>query len=84
MPWRSYDGGDHIIYIGEIVDAHTSGKPHCCTTAALFMISGEPSVDSLWTLCADDPHSGWFDSTTTFTPFHLAHTDDPEHLTASA
>ncbi|QTI71231.1 flavin reductase family protein [Gordonia sp. L191] len=84
VPWRSYDGGDHIIYIGEIVDAHTSGKPPLLYYRSTFHDLGEPSVNSLWTLCADDPHSGWFDSTTTFTPFHLAHNDDPEHTTASA
>lgn len=70
-PWRTYDGGDHTIFIGEIVDAEASGKPPLLYYRSTFHDLGEPSVNSLWTLSADDPHSGWFDSTTTFTPFHL-------------
>lgn len=72
IPWRSYDGGDHIIFIGEIVDAQASGKPPLLYYRSTFHDLGEPTVNSLWTLSADDPHSGWFDSTTTFTPFHLS------------
>lgn len=73
--WRSYDGGDHIIFIGEIVDAMSSGKPPLLYYRSTFHDLGEPSVNALWSLSADDPHSGWFDSTTTFTPFHLRRAD---------
>ncbi|WLP91509.1 flavin reductase family protein [Gordonia sp. NB41Y] len=70
-PWRSYDGGDHIIFIGEIVEAEASGKSPLLYYRSTFHDLGEPSSTSAWSLCADDPHSGWFDSNTTFTPFHL-------------
>jgi hypothetical protein len=67
-PWRSYDGGDHVIFIGEIVDAHNTEKRPLLYYRNTFHDLGEPSVKSLWTLSADDPHSGWFDATTTFVP----------------
>jgi flavin reductase (DIM6/NTAB) family NADH-FMN oxidoreductase RutF len=67
-PWRSYDGGDHIIFLGEVVDAHSTDKPPLLYYRSTFHDLGEPSVNSLWTLSADDPHSGWFDATTTFAP----------------
>jgi flavin reductase (DIM6/NTAB) family NADH-FMN oxidoreductase RutF len=67
-PWRSYDGGDHVIFIGEIVDAHSTEKRPLLYYRNTFHDLGEPSVMSLWTLSADDPHSGWFDATTTFVP----------------
>lgn len=72
VPWRSYDGGDHIIFIGEIVDAHAGDKPPLLYYRSTFHDLGEPSVRSLWTLSADDPHSGWFDATTSFTPFSVS------------
>ncbi|MEP9412834.1 flavin reductase family protein [Gordonia sp. VNQ95] len=82
-PWRSYDGGDHLIFIGEIVDAEASGNPPLLYYRSTFHDLGEPSVNSLWTLCADDPHSGWFDATTTFTPFHLTRGGNAETPTSS-
>lgn len=67
-PWQSYDGGDHIIFIGEIVDAQSTDKRPLLYYRSTFHDLGEPSVKSLWTLSADDPHSGWFDAKTTFVP----------------
>lgn len=72
VPWRSYDGGDHIIFIGEIVDAEASGRPPLLYYRSTFHDLGAPTCDSRWSLSADDPHAGWFDAATTFTPFHLS------------
>lgn len=71
-PWTSYDGGDHIIYLGEIVDAQTLDKPPLLYYRSTFHDLGVPSAHSLWALSADDPHCGWFDAATTFTPEQCA------------
>ncbi len=72
VPWAEYDGGDHIIFIGEIVAAHTTGKEPLLFYRSTFHDLGTPSATSIWRGCLDDPHSGWFDATATFTPFQLA------------
>ncbi|MBS1694342.1 MAG: flavin reductase family protein [Actinobacteria bacterium] len=77
LPWRTYDGGDHIIFIGEIVDAHAPDNPPKAPLLyyrSTFHDLGAPSVNSLWTLSADDPHSGWFDATTNFAPLYQLRT----------
>lgn len=69
-PWREYDGGDHIIFIGEIVDAHTTGKPPLLFYRSTFHDLGSTSGSAVWNGCQDDPHSGWFDAGDSFTPLH--------------
>ena len=70
-PWAEYDGGDHIIFIGEIVAAESSGKDPLLFYRSTFHDLGSPSASAAWNGSMDDPNSGWFDSTTSFTPFHL-------------
>ena len=71
VPWREYDGGDHIIFIGEIVDAQSSGKDPLLFYRSTFHDPGATSSTTVWNGSQDDPHSGWFDATTSFTPIHL-------------
>ncbi|MEE2032794.1 flavin reductase family protein [Rhodococcus chondri] len=71
-PWREYDGGDHVIYIGEIVDAVTRDKDPLLFYRSTFHDLGTPSGTAAWNGCMDDPTSGWFDANTRFSPFHLA------------
>jgi len=71
VPWREYDGGDHIIFIGEIVDAQSSGKDPLLFYRSTFHDLGATSSTTVWNGSQDDPHSGWFDATTSFTPIHL-------------
>lgn len=72
-PWREYDGGDHVIYIGEIVDAVSNEEiDPILFYRSTFHDLGAPSISAAWNGSMDDPHSGWFDADTRFTPFHLA------------
>ncbi|MFE3293177.1 flavin reductase family protein [Rhodococcus sp. NPDC059234] len=68
VPWREYDGGDHLIFIGEIVDAETSGRDPLLFYRSTFHDLGAPSATLAWSCSQDDPHSGWFDAKTSFTP----------------
>ncbi|MDT2004100.1 flavin reductase family protein [Rhodococcus opacus] len=70
-PWAQYDGGDHIIFIGEIVDVTTSNDDPLLFYRSKFHNLGSPTAGSAWNGSMDDPHSGWFDATTSFTPLHL-------------
>ncbi|MFC9360179.1 flavin reductase family protein [Rhodococcus sp. NPDC057014] len=71
-PWASYDGGDHVIFIGEIVDASVdSAKDPLLFYRSTFHDLGAASGTTAWNGCLDDPHSGWFDAAASFTPLHL-------------
>nr|WP_296775780.1 flavin reductase family protein [Rhodococcus sp. (in: high G+C Gram-positive bacteria)] len=70
-PWAEYDGGDHSIFIGEIVEATSSGKDPLLFYRSTFHDLGTPTASAAWNGSMDDPHSGWFDSATSFTPLHL-------------
>lgn len=72
IPWREYDGGDHIIYIGEIIDASSRDVDPLLFFRSTFHDLGAPSASAAWNGSLDDPHSGWFDAQTKFTPLHLA------------
>jgi hypothetical protein len=39
-PWRTYDGGDHVIFIGEIVDVQLSNREPPAVTPAGIGTSG--------------------------------------------
>ncbi|ETT23950.1 nitrilotriacetate monooxygenase component B [Rhodococcus aetherivorans] len=68
-PWAEYDGGDHVIFVGEIVDASVDAeKDPLLFFRSTFHDLGDRSGSTAWNGCLDDPHSGWFDATTTFTP----------------
>ena len=64
VPWAEYDGGDHVIFIGEIVDAVAAGKPPLLCYRSKFHSLGAPSAQLTWTGCADDPETGWFGAST--------------------
>lgn len=71
VPWAQYDGGDHVIFVGEIVDASSSGKDPLLFYRSTFHDLGMPSASAAWNGSLDDPHSGWFDASTPFSPFHV-------------
>ncbi|NDK89272.1 flavin reductase family protein [Gordonia desulfuricans] len=68
-PWASYDGGDHIIFVGEIVDAHvdTSSEP-LLFYRSKFHDLGETTATAAHCSDLDDPHRRWFGATARFTP----------------
>ncbi|RDB48626.1 flavin reductase family protein [Tsukamurella tyrosinosolvens] len=71
IPWAQYDGGDHIIFIGEIVAAESSGKQPLLFYRSTFHDLGAPSSAAVWSGSCDDSLNGWFDAETSFTPLHL-------------
>lgn len=68
-PWRQYDGGDHTIFIGEIVDAVSDPT----LAPILFFRStfhdiGPKSHETSWAMSGDDPDAGWFGANAVLTP----------------
>lgn len=67
-PWAVYDGGDHVIFVGEIVDVELNDSPPLLFHRSAFKGLGERVGASAWAACSDDPNTGWFDANTEFTP----------------
>jgi len=70
-PWASYDGGDHVLFLGEVVEIDTRPAAPLLFHGSTFKRLGPKLHASAWTGCSDDPDTGWFDATTTFMPAHL-------------
>lgn len=77
-PWRTYDGGDHQILIGEVVDIEVSDTEPLLFFCGKFREIGVPRTGVHWSASIDSPESGWFDASTVFTPLR-----PHEHRTAS-
>ncbi|WP_307201621.1 flavin reductase family protein [Nocardioides zeae] len=67
-PWRVDDGGDHLLFLGEVVDVAVTDARPLLFHGSAFHELGRRSADAAWTGCADDPHRGWFDATSSFSP----------------
>ncbi|ANZ41841.1 flavin reductase [Lentzea guizhouensis] len=63
-PWRTYDGGDHLIVIGEVAGIEISDADPLLFFGGAFRSLAEP--DNHWHICADSLDTGWFGSS--FTP----------------
>lgn len=70
--WRTDDGGDHLLFLGEVMDVEVHDRRPLLFHASAFHHLGGRSADATWLHCADDPHSGWFDAATRFTPIPSA------------
>jgi flavin reductase (DIM6/NTAB) family NADH-FMN oxidoreductase RutF len=66
VPWREYDGGDHTIVIGEIVDAVVTDRPPLTYYRRQFHELGRSTADAHWSGSSDDPFAGWFGAMTSF------------------
>ncbi len=66
--WRADDGGDHVLFLGEVVDVTTTEQPPLLFHDSAFHELGAQSSDVVWLGCQDDPHRGWFDESACFTP----------------
>ncbi|MQA82829.1 MAG: flavin reductase [Streptosporangiales bacterium] len=54
-PWRIYDGGDHVLVVGEVVTAdHRPGEP-LLFTGGSFAMTGLPLHDAPRMVARDDP-----------------------------
>ncbi|PWJ45784.1 NADH-FMN oxidoreductase RutF, flavin reductase (DIM6/NTAB) family [Quadrisphaera granulorum] len=67
LPWRTYDGGDHVIVIGEVVDAVVTGAAPLVYHGGRFRELSAQLSDGHWQGSMDSPELGWFDASTTFT-----------------
>ncbi|MHA6757929.1 flavin reductase family protein [Streptacidiphilus sp. PAMC 29251] len=58
-PWASYDGGDHVLHVGQVVrfDA-PGGEPLVFHSGALGEFR-RPWGDAAWTTSLDGPSHGW-------------------------
>ncbi|WP_235214876.1 flavin reductase family protein [Rhodococcus opacus] len=70
-PWRTYDGGDHLIVIGEIAALEVTDQNPLLFSRGVFHDLGGPVSAAVWEKSMDDPHCGWFDATTVRTPSYL-------------
>ncbi|WP_110206767.1 flavin reductase family protein [Nocardioides daejeonensis] len=67
-PWRTYDGGDHLIVIGEVEQVRIAGVDPLLFHAGAFRHLGTVESTCHWHGSIDNPDHGWFDSTAAFTP----------------
>ncbi len=71
MPPPDLAEADQAQQRSRIVDAQSSGKDPLLFYRSTFHDLGATSSTTVWNGSQDDPHSGWFDATTSFTPIHL-------------
>lgn len=63
---RTDDGGDHLLFLGEVAEVVTTDRRPLLFHDSAFHQIGDRSSDVVWLGCQDDPHTGWFDATTSF------------------
>lgn len=73
-PWRTYDGGDHLIVIGEVVDLEVGDAEPLVFLGGRFRELAPPVTGVHWGGSLDCPELGWFGAATSFTPLHPAGT----------
>lgn len=72
-PWRSYDGGDHLIVIGEVEQIDVTDQEPLLFFCGKFRgLQAEPTGVH-WGGSIDAPEFGWFSADTDFTPLHANH-----------
>lgn len=67
-PWQTYDGGDHLIVVGEVVDVAVENRQPLLFYAGAFRELGPRETGTHWGGSLDCPEAGWFGASTTFTP----------------
>lgn len=68
-PWKIYDGGDHIIVIGEVIDLEIHDVEPLLFVSGKFREVGGFSGASPWEGSGDSLAMGWFEGTTSFKAF---------------
>jgi flavin reductase (DIM6/NTAB) family NADH-FMN oxidoreductase RutF len=69
-PWRTYDGGDHLIVIGEVVDLDLTDTDPLLFFGGRFRELAAPATGVHWAGSLDCPELGWFDASSSFTTLH--------------
>lgn len=67
-PWRTYDGGDHLIVIGEVDSVETTDRDPLLFHGGQFRYLNPVETGVHWSGSIDCPDRGWFDASATFTP----------------
>jgi flavin reductase (DIM6/NTAB) family NADH-FMN oxidoreductase RutF len=67
-PWRTYDGGDHLIVVGEVADLQVTDAEPLLFFGGRFRELAPPRTGVHWAGSLDSPELGWFESGTTFLP----------------
>jgi flavin reductase (DIM6/NTAB) family NADH-FMN oxidoreductase RutF len=71
-PWRTYDGGDHLIVIGEVTAVQLTDRSPLLFHGGQFRYLSPVETGAHWAGSIDCPDSGWFDATAVFTPLGAA------------
>ncbi|MGH3435629.1 MAG: flavin reductase family protein [Sciscionella sp.] len=68
LPWRTYDGGDHLIVIGKVDHIEVTSAEPLLFFAGGFRELGAQHDDAHWAASVDCPESGWFGAAAVFSP----------------
>ena len=68
-PWKIYDGGDHLIVIGEVTALEVDDVDPLLFVSGKFREVGGFSGGSPWEACGDSLATGWFEGSTSFPSF---------------
>ena len=71
-PWRTYDGGDHVIVIGEVERVDITDRDPLLFHGGKFRHLSPLETGVGWSSSLDCPDHGWFDATAVFTPLARA------------
>jgi len=69
-PWNIYDGGDHIIVVGEVIAMQITQREPLLFFGGKFRQIGRLVEGAPWDHSGDGPESGWFAGASSFKPFH--------------
>lgn len=68
-PWKVYDGGDHLIVIGEVIALEVSDKDPLVFISGKFHHSGTLHGGAPWEASGDSIAHGWFEGSSSFKSF---------------
>lgn len=68
-PWNVYDGGDHIIVVGEVVAMEVNKTDPLLFFGGKFRHVGELVEGLPWAHSGDGPDGGWLSGASSFKPF---------------
>lgn len=69
-PWNIYDGGDHIIVVGEVISMEINRREPLLFFGGKFRNIGTLVEGAPWDHSGDAPESGWFAGAKSFKPLN--------------
>jgi flavin reductase (DIM6/NTAB) family NADH-FMN oxidoreductase RutF len=69
-PWNIYDGGDHIIVVGEVIAMEITKREPLLFFGGKFRQIGRLVEGAPWDHSGDAPESGWFAGSSSFKSLH--------------